>query len=226
MLEQPLDMAGVCRCRRRVRVRGRGRRRRLVVIGPVGRWRRLGRPSQDRVVLARLNARHRITRARRRLGRVRRRGIGRRGKLHGLGRPRRLVGGVNHRPHQQRHQHQPRHSGGHDHLLLVMPTAVVVTAHAGMLSPAGQDLLRTSGKRTLQERPETDPSNTQRPERRRIVLIRQRDRVDRQWQLGRQAPQRIRIVTAHWVQRSRRLPPRLRFSRAIARSTRSDSSPS
>ena len=96
----------------------------------------------------------------------------------------------------------PADSRGHYHRLLVVPAGlVVVTAHAGMLGPAGQDLLRTPGKRTLQERAEADPANPERPERRGIILVGQRDRVDRQWQLGSQAPQRIRVVTAHRVQR-------------------------
>src|SRR4029079_13344031 len=72
---------------------------------------------------------------------------------------------------------------------------------AGMLGPAAQDLLGTPGKCALQERAEADPANPERPERRGIILVGEHDRVDRQWQLGSQAPQRIRVVTAHRIPR-------------------------
>src|SRR5215213_2078281 len=72
---------------------------------------------------------------------------------------------------------------------------------AGMLSPASQDLLRVPGKRVLEERAEADPSHTQGPEGCGVRLIGQRDRVDRQWQLGGQASQRIRVVATHRIKR-------------------------
>jgi hypothetical protein len=51
---------------------------------------------------------------------------------------------------------------------------------AGMLGPASQHLPGTPRKRALQEGAEADPADTERTERRRVVLVGQRDRVDRQ----------------------------------------------
>ena len=72
-------------------------------------------------------------------------------------------------------------TGYHYHRLLVVPGAVVVTAHAGMLSPLGQNLLGTPGKRRLQERAEADPAHPERTKLRGVGLVGQRDRIDGQW---------------------------------------------
>jgi hypothetical protein len=156
-----LDVAGVGWCGRRVRIAGSGRRRRFIVIG-ITRRRRPGWPGDDRVVLTGLHPRHRVTRARRRARRVRRGGGRRRCELHGFGWSRRVVGGVDNRPDQQRHQQQPRDTGGDNHRLLVVPAAFVVTVHGRMLSPAGQNLPGVPGKRPLQERAEADPADSRR----------------------------------------------------------------
>ena len=86
--------------------------------------------------------------------------------------------------------------------------------------------LARSASANCKKGPKLIRADAERAERRRVVLIRQGDGVDRQRQLGGQAPQRIRVVPAHRIQARRRRLRRPRVSRAIARSTRSDSSPS
>src|SRR3984957_12078724 len=72
---------------------------------------------------------------------------------------------------------------------------------AGVLSPAGPHLPGPTRQCALEKWAEADAANSERRERRGVVLIGQRDHVDRQRQLGGQAPQCVRVVAAHRVQR-------------------------
>ena len=128
------DVPGDRRCRRHVRVRGGGRcfGRGLASVG----WCRLGRTSDHRIVLAGLHPRYRVTRAGCRLRRICRRRGGRRRERRGIGDPR-VRRCVDHRPHQQHQQQQPRPSGGQYQWLLVVPAAVVITAHGWNVKPSG-----------------------------------------------------------------------------------------
>ena len=122
------------------------------------------------VVLARLHARHRVARRRRRGRGVRRRGRRRRGDRHRLGNLRRIRG-ADHRVDEQRDQDQRRHPRSHHDRSLVMPVGLVVIRHGAMLCPALEHLLCAGRQRALQERPEADPADAERPERCGVVLI-------------------------------------------------------